>query len=155
MIGPQFRFSAALGNELIAEQVHDSLGSPETETSFWDANFWRDATEPLEPPSTPYTDSVYFRSKSHVGAPMDTPARNMTIKTATALGFAQPNSSPGLSLMYLDGNLLHFDGTPDTPGDPFGQLTMNNGNIVEPFGRIFYCPFAAYSKQKRINLDFS
>ena len=134
MIGPQFRFSAALGNELIAEQVHDSLGSPETETSFWDANFWRDATEPLEPPSTPNTgDSVYFRSKSHVGAPMDTPARNMTIKTATALGFAQPNSSPGLSLMYLDGNLLHFDGTPDTPGDPFGQLTMNNGNIVEPF----------------------
>ena len=134
MIGPQLRFSAALGNELIAEQAHDSLGSPEAERSFWDPNFWRDATEPLEPPSTPYIgDSVYFRSKSHLGAPMDTPARNMTIKTATALGFAQPYLSPGLSLMYFDGNLLHFDGTPDTPGDPFGQLSMNNGTIDEPF----------------------
>ncbi|MGA0853807.1 MAG: hypothetical protein ACO3RK_03225 [Luteolibacter sp.] len=113
MIGPQFRFSAALGNELIAEQVHDSSGSPETERSFWDANFWRDATEPTEPPNTPYNgDSVYFRSKSHAGVPMLTPARNMTIKTATALGFTQPYLSPGLTLMYFDGNLLHFDGTP-------------------------------------------
>ena len=135
--GPELRFSTVLGNELIAEQSRDALGTPETERSFWDANFWRDATEPLDPPSTPYIgDSVYFRSKSDSGVPMDTPARNMTIKTATALGFAQPYSSPGLSLMHFDGNLLHFDGTPETPGDPFGQLSMNNGTIEEPFAKM-------------------
>ncbi|MGA0845457.1 MAG: hypothetical protein ACO3RV_02880, partial [Luteolibacter sp.] len=122
------RVAAAPGDNLRFDQTIDSGGTALDVGSFWNPNLWTDLTAPLESPITPGNETyLTFRTRLSNGTPLTTPARNMTIKTAAATGFAPPLVTPVLArLNFYDGNILHFNGTPDDPSDPLGSLQLSN-----------------------------
>lgn len=122
------RVEAAPGDNLRFDQTIDSGGTALDVGSFWNPNLWTDLTAPLESPITPENETyLTFRTRLFDDTPLSTPARNMTIKTAAAGGFAPPLVTPVLArLNFYDGNILHFDGAPDDPSDPLGSLRLSN-----------------------------
>jgi hypothetical protein len=127
------RLMAAPGNdELRFEQPYDISGSATNTGSFWDPALWRNLTTPAESPVLPENSNILrFYSKGYDGTPLATPAQNMTIKTAAALGFSPPVAVPYFGKLGFSGNRLRFDGSPDNPADPFGRLDAVSGLAMD------------------------
>jgi hypothetical protein len=120
-----FPLCAAENDEYIGEQMYDLSWEPEAEKSFWDPTFWRDLTLPIETPVVPGQGQwLYFGRKGADGTVFGEPARNIILYTAARLGLNPPLVPPSFSRVVFDQDEIVFNGTPDLPGAPLGQMIV-------------------------------